>query len=247
MRVAFIGNSHLLAYKDAEPQIRARFPGIELSFFGIRNQDFFQNAVRNLDGLWYHPEEAQNGSVMVDQNGSAKIDFQSFDHVFLTSHGFYLGGLLEVLASYDILDLRPAGHDRLISWPCVLQLLEARLQHYAKRLRAFFPLERKVTIVQMPFPAEQALRSHPHLGQAVEQPDIEMIFSKYNALICTSLEGLSCGYQPVPPELLHQPFVTEACYARSEELAFKGDVKDSDQTHMNSSFALRMTTRLLTA
>ena len=245
MKIAFVGNSHLVAYKNAEAQIKARFPSADLSFFTLHNRDFFRNAVKNRGGLRYIAPETEGGRARIDQQGEGTLQFQEFDHVFLVSHGFYLGQLLEVMATYDILDLEPAGRGALISWPCVQQATHARLRYYTRRLKDFFPLQSNVTIVQTPFPAEQALRTHPHLAGALEQPQAGFIFESYNDLIREHLAPLDAQFQGCPEALLDGPFVTKAAYARAQEIEDAGDVTDADHTHMNAGYAMQMVEALL--
>ena len=240
MKIALVGNSHLVAYKSAEEQIKQRYPDVELSFFSLHNQDFFRNAFKNAQGLPFDASKMRDGHAVIDQAGPDHLRFEAFERVFLTSHGFYLGALLDVLATYDILDLQPVGRNALISWPCVQDFIEARLRYYSRRLNDFFPLAQNVTIVQMPFPAEQALKTHPHLARAVEQPDLAEVFHRYTARIETQLASLDAAYQPIPEDLLAAPFVMQSIYARAKEVARPNQVRDADYTHMNAKFALRM-------
>lgn len=237
-RVALIGNSHLTAFSDAEAQIVAKHPGVELSFFGLDNQLFFKGEARKGKALRVAEPPSQNARQVIDPTGAHPLDFDAFDLVLLTSHGFYLRHLFDALGSFNILGLGALNdHGPLVSQTCLADAMAAHINAYTNRLRRFFPAAENAVVVQMPYPSTEATALSDALAGLHAQPDRMALFEMFNTLVHEHMFTKSLAYLPVPENTLDSPFFTKPALSRKAAMGSEAEPALTDHMHMNADYA----------
>lgn len=242
-RIAILGNSHIAAYKAALPLIKGKFPNTEVTLFGVNNADFHAKPQGRVNPLRVQSEEDAKSGGMIDVNGPIELDLSEFDHILLVSHGFYLPSYYSILATHDVLDLTPSGHSRSVSLGCLTKTMQLRTAAYRKKLQQFYKPDSRFMVIQMPFPAQQAVQRLPDIAGIAHQPEADRLMALFNKLVSDEMEQSNINFAPVPARTIAAPFLSHAQYARATDLITKPDV--SDYTHMNAAYALETLTDLL--
>ena len=247
MRVAFVGNSHLTAFKAAEAEIAARHPGLEIHFFGLPNPVFFRHDALGGAALRVAEPVNENPAQVIDPEGSVALDLGAYDLVLLTSHGFYLRHLWAALGGFNVLGLAPIEPGRAsLSQPCLRATIAASTKAYARRLRAFYPALDQMIVVQMPFPSTAAQAMNPALADLAAQPDVAELFTLYQTTVAEATASCELTLYPVPDAVMAAPFFCKADYARATELPVGQMPILSDLGHMNAAYAADLFDHLYT-
>ena len=238
IRVACIGNSHLAAFKEAREEIEGRCPDVRLQFFGLPNPVFFRS--KRLDGTALKTEHPLDDSLdqFIDPDAPHALPLDRFDVVLLTSHSFYLSHFFKGMAGLDLLGY-PQSDEKtpLISLPCALDMIRDGAQHYAARIRRFFPSLPNLVVVQAPFPSSEAIQISSDLAQISTHPACEILFDSYQRVLAATCINEGLHFFPAPDEVLERPFFTKAEYARAKWLADPVVATLSDHIHMNTRYA----------
>lgn len=238
IRVACIGNSHLAAFKEAQEDIEARCPDVQLQFFGLPNPIFFRT--KKVEGAALnilHPVDEVLDQ-LIDPDAPHALPFERFDVVLLTSHSFYIRNFFKGMAGLDLLGY-PQSNEKtpMISLPCALDMMREYAGSYAARVRQFFPNLPNLVVVQAPFPSTEAARISPELAQILTHPAREILFDGYQRVLGETCVDVGLHFFPTPNEVLERPFFTKAEYARKKTLADPDAATLSDYKHMNALYA----------
>ncbi|MEO0668228.1 MAG: hypothetical protein AAFZ99_09965 [Pseudomonadota bacterium] len=238
IRVACIGNSHLAAFKEAREEIEGRYPDVRLQFFGLPNPVFFRS--KRVDGTALKTEHPVDDSLdqLINPDAPHALPLDRFDVVLLTSHSFYLSHFFKGMAGLDLLGY-PQSNERtpLTSLPCALDMIRDGAQHYAARIRRFFPNLPNLVVIQAPFPSSEAVRISTDLAQISTHPACKILFDGYQRVLAETCVNEGLHFSPAPNEVLKQPFFTKAEYARAKGLADPDAATLSDHIHMNTRYA----------
>ncbi len=237
-RIAFIGNSPLTAFKDAQAAIEGRFPDLSLSYFGLPNEVFFQSEHLKGTALNLKMPVSEMPDQVIDPDGEHALDLDAFDLVLLTSHSFYMMHVLTGLAGINVLGLRPANERfPLVSLPCVTDMITDIVQSYALRLRQFFPRHAHLMTIQTAYPSIEAVDHSPVLAELQRQPDLAHLFQLFNNAVQAQCHAEGVSLFPAPPNHLHSPFFSKPEYARQRSKAADVPTTLADYTHMNADYA----------
>jgi len=237
-RIAFIGNSHLTAFKDAQSVIQQRFPNLSLSYFGLPNEVFFQSEHLKGTALNLSRPVSEMPYQVIDPDGAHALDLDAFDLVVLTSHSFYMMHVLTGLAGINVLGKRPASDGfPLVSLPCVTDMITDIVQSYATRLRKFFPRSTHLMVVQTAYPSIEAVDESPVLAALQRQPDLAHLFQLFNTAVQEQCHAEGVSLFPAQPDHLHSPFFSKPEYARQRSKAADAPITLADYTHMNADYA----------
>ncbi|MEL7164720.1 MAG: hypothetical protein AAGL96_04540 [Pseudomonadota bacterium] len=248
MRIALVGNSHLAAFKAAEPQILAAHPGLELSYFGLPNPIFFQSGKKNGTALNLRQPPARNRAQMIVEDGPHRLDFAAYDLVLLASHGFFFRHVVEALEGVDIL-----GHPRrnndgpLISLGCAADLAETSIRHYAKRLHRFMPEVDNMAVILAPHPATSAAPLDRGLAWLAAHPARDRLFAAWRERLIASCGARGLPLFEPPQALMAGPFQTRGEYARATGLAGDEAMHLGNHLHMTSAYAAAVMDEVLAA
>ncbi|MEL6959197.1 MAG: hypothetical protein AAGL89_09640 [Pseudomonadota bacterium] len=247
MRIALVGNSHLTAFKEAEAQVLAAHPGLELSYFGLPNPIFFQSERMGGTALNLTEPAAVNRAQMIVEKGPHRLDFASFDLVLLTSHGFFLRQVVQALEAVDILGHPRADDGPLISLGCAADMAETSMRHYAKRLRRFMPEVDNMAVILAPYPATGAAALDSGLAWLAAHPARDRLFAAWRERLIAT-----CGTRGLhlfePPEaLLAGAFQTDAAYARATVVSGEDATQLGNHLHMTPAYAAAVMDEVLAA
>mmetsp|Transcript_22365 Transcript_22365/g.35795 ORF Transcript_22365/g.35795 Transcript_22365/m.35795 type:complete len:254 (-) Transcript_22365:2668-3429(-) len=238
-RVALIGNSHLTAFSDAADQIMLRHPDVALSFFGLDNRLFFKGEGRKGSALRVAAPPLENGRQVIDPEAAFALDFDAFDLVLLTSHGFYLRQLFEALGSFNVLGLAALNETGpLVSQDCLRDAMVAHVNAYTNRLRRFLPEAENAVVVQMPYPSIEAVGLSDALAGLQAQPDRLALFEMFKTVVSAQMFAKGLAYLPVPEGALHSPFFSNPNLSRKAAMGQGTEAALTDYLHMNAEYAL---------
>ncbi|WP_415922306.1 hypothetical protein [Tateyamaria sp. SN6-1] len=246
MRVGFVGNSHLAAYKDALDDINADFPDRRLQFFGLRNPVFFQSPDLNGTALRLDEPLDDTGHQLINPEGAYPLPLGTFDAVLLTSHPFFFHPFAEEFAKMD----RPGGlttarNNTMVVTRALRNMIRRRARQYAVRLRQFFPVHDNMMVVQAPFPSIDVTALGGAFAYLAGHPAQDALFEDYQSILATVCVRRGLQLKQADPAVLTEPFFTKAKYARSFGEAQDTDIPMSDYIHMNASYARHSFARLM--
>ena len=237
-RVAIIGNSHLTAFYEATEQILALYPTVELFFFGLDNHVFFKADQLKGKALRVAEPPERNRRQVINPKAAHRLNFDDFDLVLLTSHGFYLRHLFGALGSFNVLGLRALDDTGpVVSHACLQDAMATHINTYTSRLRRFLPRADNAVVVQMPYPSIDAAGMSDALAGLQAQPDRAALFEMFNMQIQDQMFAKGLGYFPVPEPFLDSPFFTKAEHARKVAMAADAEIALTDYMHMNAGYA----------
>lgn len=239
-RVPVIGNSHVGAYKLAADLIAADHPDLRIEYFALPNARFYRSEIGEdmiLRAGVQRPEDLES---VIEINGFSEIDLSGCDTVLVAAQAFYLRAFLPLLAQFNILGLRSAGHERSISLAMLQDSMERRVHHAVERLEKFLRSDPRFVVVQTPFPTREIVEYEDDYAGLVRQPDLERITQFFNTCVKTAMAKTPLRYLPACDSLLSEPFFTDARYARARALPPGQPPNGGDFTHMNAEYAQAM-------
>lgn len=234
MKILVLGTSHAGTVRMAHDTIAARFPTLELSYFGLPGGEF-GNAV--MDGSCFvAPESARE--VSQDWNGCLSTDLAAVDHVFLVGERFGHETVLRLLLWHDTLEEGARREFPVMSRAAMTALIESavsvRVGSINRRLGGHAPL----TVTPAPYPLLRSWRpgkGHERkIKELVERAHIDDWIEVYETTIATQMAQAGLGFVPQPLETRHDCLRTLNRFARAP--LPKSPEKPVDNRHMNAEF-----------
>lgn len=238
-RVAFIGNSHLTAFKQAQGAIEERFPDLRLSYFGLPNKVFFQSDRLHGSALNLAQPMSAAPDQVIDPDGPERLDVDAFDLVLLTSHSFYLMHTLTSLAGVTVLGQRAPDSARpLVSRACIEDMITTNVAKYALRLRRFFPRCPHMMVVQSAFPSVEGSQHSDVLSDIQQSDDKQKFFEVFTQAVADKCRAEKLLFWPTDPCFTQSPFFSDPELARQRTLGADHPATLADYTHTNADHAL---------
>lgn len=156
-RILVIGNSHAATLRRAFPQVRAAYPTLSLTFWGLPGAAF-DKASSGPDGRLRPDPKDRTSMRKVDQwNDAAEADLTTPDHIFLVGLRFGLRAALGLARQLQPLDLgrRPGAIG--VSDSFLRAALRATIAASLAGVAARIALDQRFVLMPAPYPAALAL------------------------------------------------------------------------------------------
>lgn len=222
-RVCIIGSSHVGALKQAQPQIKDAFPGVQLAYFAVPGGVFRRCELRN-GILKSRPANDREAAMVININGELTMDLSDFDHIWIIGHRYGFGAVLQAWIDGE------GAHEKMT------QLVHDSIDRIADQ----FGRDDRITLTPAPYPALRSRAPGPNqerrMAQIMRHPDRETIFDAFETTITTGLN--TAGYRALlqPSATRAAPFATNNSYL-NEAVDFQtGERLDGDLRHMNSAY-----------
>lgn len=242
-RILILGNSHAATLRRAFPAIRAAYPQVTLSFWGLPGAAFAK-ASTGPDGLVRPDPSDRVSQRKADQwNDREAADPAAHDHVFLVGLRFNLRQVLTLMRGLQPLHLGRRSGALGVSDSFLRAAIRAEVDASLKAQIARTPLDRRVTVMPAPYPATGVTRRGTDLFEPVTTgaallPHASELMTLYEHEIISAHaeQGLTVALQP--RDSLARPFLTDDRYLEDP---------DRDARHMNADYGLAAFAALLDA
>lgn len=212
MRVLILGNSHAATLRLGFDAIRAAYPGVDLSFWGLPGAAFAKARVGANGLLAPDPSDAMSLRKAASWNEVEAINLARFDRIFLVGlrHGFRPAlQLMRRMQPYDWGQRKGAlGVSEGFLRAAVRGLIDASLAEQAART----PFDARFVAMPAPFPASIVTREgalyEPVTTVVSQLPQAADLMALYQAEIAAAHAALGLSFAPQPPETISAPFLS---------------------------------------
>ncbi|GAA3868982.1 hypothetical protein [Celeribacter arenosi] len=234
MKVLVLGTSHVGAFLLARDEIRADFPDIEVSYFGLPG-DVFSRAVAH-NGI-FRTENADDR--LFEWNEAREIDLRPFDQILLTGTRFMWLLVMRLFATRDVLDEPQRRGLALISRPALTAFIDAAVEDAVAGLFNRIPPDPRITVLPAPYPLVRSWKpgfGHEPIVTAASQMDTIGVWTGlYEDAILTHLAAQGMGFIAQPQDTRADPIRSQNRFARANSSAEEVGNR-VDNRHLNADY-----------
>ncbi|WP_417248207.1 hypothetical protein [Celeribacter sp.] len=234
MKVLVIGTSHSATIRMAHDEIAARFPTLDVDYFGLPGREFFQ---ADVIGTTFTPQ-ADARKIAFEWNNTETVDLAHYDHLFVVGDRYGLLSILRLLVQYDTLEEGKRRGGPVMSRAAMTALIEGAVSHCVDALVARFGRFPHVTTTPAPYPLKRSWRPgaghERHLTELTHRAHAEDWIEVYENAIEQQVTAAGIGFVPQPLETRYDAFRTLNRFARARSTA--EGTQRIDNRHMNADF-----------
>lgn len=230
--ILILGNSHVVAFKEAQSAFNHIHPDVELSFFSV-SEPYFGKGRTDKSGVYTPHGNAAAREKVIFGSSHGTVDFSDYDHVLAVGLRTPQQFMSDVLDNHSVLELDDAAHDQFVTKSFVKALSIFQARKSISRWSAILGKPFTGTIYAAPFPgisktpatrridrrARASLNLHRHSQAA-------WLYDQWRADLESQMSDLPATFLWQPEETVQGPFVTKAEYVAP------------DHVHMNEKFGL---------
>ena len=252
MKVLVIGSSHVGALRRAQPAFAERFPGIALSFFGVRGPSFLTGAF-DADRV-FRPGygKDRDRTIALEANGADHVSAEGADRLLMVGYRMGFPSILALLEDQDLLEGGRSGRTHVLPRALLAQAIERAVAEEVAAIATALAPVGPATLALAPYPAtgisELADRTDiARLATAFRtHPAAEETFALWRAQVARQVAEAGHEILWQPKETVAGPYETRAEHAEGARFIDGGRLAEPDHRHMNADYGLKLLTEYAT-
>lgn len=236
-KILIIGTSHTGAFYTARHRIKAGFPTLDVSYFGLPGRIY--SAASYEDGVFRGPDDASHTLGWMDKS---EIDFAPFARILHVGERYTLNHAMRLMVFHDIFEEPERSARAVISEAAMQDLLRGLVRHRSERLLARFGADPRHCFLPAPYPLARSVAAGPGhefaLASLRKRPHGADWMQRYEAMIEDEMARVGLDVMLQPQETRAGQYMTEDRYARpeTEPGATAGSPAGVDHRHMNADY-----------
>lgn len=238
MRVCFIGNSHLAAFKTGWDQRGELFSGVEADFFGSAGAGFTRLVLEGRNIISRDPAIVKQ--MEFTSGGKSQIALDDYDAFVLVAMGHGMIKHLKNCADHRPVGMPPAAHlisDKLFAKSIHHNTRRSVAAKIAKLIRE--ATDKPIIMCEQPLPRPMVKESGPAVWKEVDgvAPEVSRVFNAIKTRMGDSLYLTSIRQ---PDSTIADAFFTKTEFGENAIRLRPGFDKtyEDDAEHMNAAFGL---------
>lgn len=233
-KVLIVGSSHTGAFYTARERIKAGFPDLEVSYFGMPGRIYSEALFE--DGILRPAEPSARQLAWVDRR---EIDFAPFSLIIQVGERFTLNHVMRLIAFHDVLEDDERSGRAPMSSAALTAFLTGMVQTRVDHIVTRFGAEERYCILPAPYPLARSTSPGPKheygLTALSQRGFADKWMTRYEEIISERMQAAGLDVFLQPHETRAGQFMTQDRYARpgTDITAPEGQV---DHRHMNSDY-----------